>query len=239
MSAHRGRPLAVRDLEVSGEGGRRILSVPRLDVAAGSAVAVRGPSGAGKTTLLYALAGLVRPSAGCILWDGEDIAGLGEPARAAFRRRTVGFVFQEHLLFEELSAPGNASLAALYAAAGDRGAIRERAAAQLSRLGLDGADARRSDSYSGGERQRIAVARALAADPDVILADEPTASLDRANADRLADDLVALARDEGRTLVTVSHDPALHARADRVLDIADGRLAADTADRAVQGVAHA
>lgn len=239
MTPPRGRRLTVHDLAVTGDDGRSILSVPRLEVAAGSAVAVRGPSGAGKTTLLYALAGLVPPSAGRILWDDEDIAGFGERARAAFRRRTVGFVFQEHLLFEELSAPGNAALAALYAASADRGTIRDRAAAHLSRLGLDGADTRRSDSYSGGERQRIAVARALAADPDVILADEPTASLDRANADRLADDLVALAREEGRTLVTVSHDPALHARADRVLDIADGRLAADTADRAHPGVAHA
>ncbi len=229
MTPRRGRSLTLRDLEVSGEGGRRILSIPRLEVAAGSAVAVRGPSGAGKTTLLYALAGLVPISAGRILWDDEDIAGLGERARAAFRRRTVGFVFQEHLLFEELSAAGNAALAALYAAAPERGPIRRRAAEQLSRLGLDGAAARRSDSYSGGERQRIAVARALAADPDVILADEPTASLDRANADRLADDLVALARAEGRTLITVSHDPALHERADRVLDIADGQLAGDTA----------
>lgn len=228
MSARRGRSLTVQDLVVTGEGGRRILSVPRLEIAAGSAVTVRGPSGAGKSTFLYALAGLVAPSSGRILWDGEDIAALGEPARAAFRRRTVGFVFQEHLLFEELSAPGNAGLAALYAASHERGAIRARAAAQLSRLGLDGVATRRSDSYSGGERQRIAVARALAGDPDVILADEPTASLDRANADRLADDLVALARTEGRTLVTVSHDPALHTRADRVLDFADGQLAADT-----------
>jgi ABC-type lipoprotein export system ATPase subunit len=149
-------------------------------------------------------------------------------------------VFQEHLLFEEISASGNASLAALYAAAPERGAIRARAAEQLSRLGLDGTASRRSDSYSGGERQRIAVARALAADPDVILADEPTASLDRVNADRLADDLVALAGAEGRTLIAVSHDPALHARADRVLDIADGRLAADTAEGArAPGAAHA
>ncbi|MEE4119075.1 MAG: ATP-binding cassette domain-containing protein [Paracoccaceae bacterium] len=238
MTTPRGRSLTLRDLEVTGEGGRRILSVPRLEIAAGSAVVVRGPSGAGKTTLLYALAGLVPPAAGCILWDDEDIAGLGERARAAFRRRSVGFMFQEHLLFEELSAPGNASLAALYSAAEHRGAIRARAAEQLSRLGLDGTAARRSDSYSGGERQRIAVARALAADPDVILADEPTASLDRTNADRLADDLVDLARAEGRTLIAVSHDPALHDRADRVLDIADGRLAADTA-APVQGVAHA
>lgn len=235
MTDRPGRSLTLRDLVVTGDGGRRILTVPRLDIAAGSAVAVRGPSGAGKTTLLYTLAGLIAPSSGQVLWDDEDIAGMGDAARAAFRRRTVGFVFQEHLLFEELSAPGNAALPALYAETEARGAIRARAAAQLARLGLDGTAARRSDSYSGGERQRIAVARALATDPAVILADEPTASLDRANADRLADDLVALARVEGRMLVTVSHDPALHARADRVIDIADGRLVADMA----QAAAHA
>lgn len=228
MSTPRGRSLSVQDLAVTGDGGRRILSVPRLEIAAGSAVAVRGPSGAGKSTFLYALAGLLSPSSGSILWGDEDISRLGEPERARFRRRTVGFVFQDHLLFEELSAPGNAALAALYSAPGERGSIRSRASAQLSRLGLGGAADRRSDSYSGGERQRIAVARALATDPDIILADEPTASLDRANADRLAEDLMALAQVEGRTVVTVSHDPALHARADRLLEIADGQLSGDT-----------
>lgn len=206
-----------------------ILDVASLNVAPGSAVAVRGPSGAGKSTLLYALAGLLRPDAGAIRWDGTDIAALGESRRAAFRRERIGFIFQEHLLFEELTARDNAAIAALYAPSGARGAIREAGSARLARLGLDGAAGRRCDSFSGGERQRIAVARALAGAPDIILADEPTASLDRANADRLAGDLITLAREEGRTLIAVSHDTALHAAADRVIGIADGTLMPDGA----------
>ena len=216
--------LEVRGLRVEGEDGRVILAVATLDVAPGTAVVVRGPSGAGKSTLLYALAGLIRPAEGTIRWGGTDIAALPEHRRAAFRRSAVGFVFQEHLLFEELSAAGNAAIAALYAPAGARGRIRERGAAGLDRLGLGAVAGRRSDTFSGGERQRIAVARALAADPRIVLADEPTASLDRANADALAGDLLALARADGRTLIAVSHDPALHARADLAIDIADGQI---------------
>ncbi len=223
MTGH-AQKLEVSSLTVTGDGGRRLLCVDSLTIAAGSAVVVRGPSGAGKSTFLYALAGMIAPETGQIRWGETDIAPLPEPARAAFRRRNMGFVFQEHLVFEELSAPENAAIAALYSGRADRGRIRDRAAAELARLGLDGVGTRRSDTFSGGERQRIAVARALAGGPGIILADEPTASLDRDNADRLARDLVTLARTEGRTLIAVSHDPALHERADRLIDIVDGRL---------------
>ncbi len=221
-----GIALDIADLEVTGQGGRRILSVPALQVPAGTALAVRGPSGAGKSTLLYAVAGLVAPARGRIVWGDTDIAALDDSRRAAFRRHSVGFIFQEHLLFEELSARGNAAITALYAPRGDRRRIRDGADALLERLGLGESAARRSDTFSGGERQRVAVARALAGNAPVILADEPTASLDRANADALADDLLRLARDDGRTLIAVSHDTALHARADRVIDVADGRITA-------------
>ena len=223
----RGLDLHLEGLVVTGEAGRRLLDVPHLTIAAGSAVVLRGPSGAGKSTLLHALAGLIAPQAGRILWGGQDIAALGEAARAAFRRRAVGLVFQEHLLFEELSAQGNAGLSALYAPAAARAEIMARGAAALDRLGLGAAGARPAASFSGGERQRIAVARALATDPAVLLADEPTANLDRANADRLAADLMALARDAGRTLIVVSHDPALQALADRGIELRDGQIVGD------------
>jgi ABC-type lipoprotein export system ATPase subunit len=219
-----GIALAISGLEVTGQGGRRILSVPHLEVPAGAAVAVRGPSGAGKSTLLYAMAGIIAPAQGCIVWGDTDIAERDDSGRAAFRRASVGFIFQEHLLFEELSALGNAAITALYAPRRDRRGIRDNAEGLLSRLGLGASAARRSDTFSGGERQRIAVVRALAGDAPVILADEPTASLDRPNADALADDLMRLARDDGRTLVAVSHDPALHDRADYVIDVVDGRV---------------
>ena len=132
-------------------------------------------------------------------------------------------VFQDFLLFEELPALGNAALAASYAVRSERQRIVSGAAAMLTRLGLGDHSDRAVDTFSGGERQRVAVSRALAADPPVILADEPTASLDRDAADHLIDDLGALARDGGKTLIAVSHDAALHERMDRVLDIVDGR----------------
>ncbi|MDR9427977.1 MAG: ATP-binding cassette domain-containing protein [Salibaculum sp.] len=219
-----GIALAISGLEVRGQGGRRILSAPHLEVPAGAAVAVRGPSGAGKSTLLYAMAGIIAPAQGRIVWGDTDIAGRDDRGRAAFRRESVGFIFQEHLLFEELSALGNAAITALYAPRRDRRRIRDNAEGLLTRLGLGESATRRSDTFSGGERQRIAVVRALAGDAPVILADEPTASLDRPNADALADDLMRLARDDGRTLIAVSHDPALHDRADHVIDVVDGRV---------------
>lgn len=214
--------LEVSDLAVA-LGGRTLVSVPRLTVSAGEAVAIRGPSGAGKSTLLLALAGLY-PATGRILWDGVDLNPLGAAARARFRREHIGLVFQDHQLFEELSALDNAAIAAAYSP--DRARLRARAAEALAALGVVD-HSRRAATFSGGERQRIAVARALAHDPAAILADEPTASLDRANADRLIADMVALVRRDGRTLIAVSHDPALHAAADRVIDIVDGRLLAD------------
>jgi len=217
-----GLSLSISDLEVQGQDGRRILTVPRLEVPAGTALAVRGPSGAGKSTLLYAMAGIIAPVGGRIVWGDTEITGLDDNGRAAFRRRSIGFIFQEHLLFEELSARGNATITALYAPRRQRRGIRDSAEGLLGRLGLGSSAARRSDTFSGGERQRIAVVRALAGSAPVILADEPTASLDRPNADALADDLIRVARDDGRTLVTVSHDPALHDRADHVIDVVDG-----------------
>jgi putative ABC transport system ATP-binding protein len=136
----------------------------------------------------------------------------------------MGLVFQDFLLFEELSAAANAALAGAYAPRAARPQLARRVQATLARLGLATGERRTVESFSGGERQRVAVARALANDPAIILADEPTASLDRAAADRLIDDLVALAHEGGKTLITVSHDPALHARMDRLVTIADGRL---------------
>jgi predicted ABC-type transport system involved in lysophospholipase L1 biosynthesis ATPase subunit len=174
--------------------------------------------------LLHACAGLVPLACGHVLWGDADLARMGDAARTAFRRRSLGFIFQDHLLFEELDALGNAALPAAYAPRAERAALRAQACGLLDRLGLGGAARRNTAVMSGGERQRIAVARALAGDPPVILADEPTASLDRATADQLAEDLFSLARKDGRTVLIVSHDTALQARADRLLHLADGRL---------------
>ena len=218
-------PLAVTDLQVRGDAGRVILQIDALAVRPGECVGIRGPSGAGKSTLLFALAGLAAQAEGSVRWGATEFLALGQDARASFRRRHMGMVFQDFLLFEELGAAANAALAGAYAPRRDRPAIARQARAMLARLGLATDDKRTVESFSGGERQRVAVARALANDPGIILADEPTASLDRAAADRLIDDLTALVHESGKTLIAVSHDPALHARMDRLVTIADGGLA--------------
>lgn len=218
-----GLALRLRGLTVTTPRGRRLLDIPALDLPAGAILGLRGASGSGKSTFLNAVSGLVETE-GEVHWGGTELLSLPPARRDAFRAAHMGMIFQDFLLFEELSSLGNAALPALYAAPGDRAAIRERAAGYVSRLGLD-ADARSVASYSGGERQRVAVARALSNDPAVLLADEPTAALDRAAADALAGDLIAETRARGRTLLLVSHDPALLARADRVIALADGRLA--------------
>jgi ABC-type lipoprotein export system ATPase subunit len=191
-------------------------------------VAVRGSSGAGKSTFLHVLAGLLRPRKGSVHWGDTDIAATTEAGRAAFRRANLGIVFQDFLLFDELGAEGNAAIAQAFAPQADRPRLRGAAADWLARMGLGTAGGRSVASFSGGERQRIAVARALSGDPAVILADEPTAALDRANADALADDLVRVAVAGGRMLIVVTHDPAIVGRMNRVIDFADGRVVADT-----------
>jgi len=218
-------PLSLRDVAVDAPDGRALLRVGALDIRPGEAVGVRGPSGAGKTTLLHVMAGLIRPARGAVRWGDTDLATLDEAARDAFRRRSLGLIFQDFLLFEELSPLGNAAVAAAWAPAAERPAIRARAATLLDRLGVP-PGARGVSGFSGGERQRVAAARALAANPAAVLADEPTASLDRASADRLVGDLLALARERGRTVIAVSHDAAVIAAMDRVIEVADGAVVA-------------
>lgn len=217
-----GLSLSVSDLTVRSPRGRTLLSVPGLTVAPGALVGVRGPSGAGKSTFLYALAGLIEAT-GQVRWGQTDLLAMGPERRAAFRAGQIGMIFQDFLLFEELDGLGNAAVTALFRPRSERAAIRARASDRLTALGLQQAP-RSVDSFSGGERQRVAIARAMAAEAPVLLADEPTASLDRAAADRLIDDLVMLARKTGTTLITVSHDTHLIDRMDQVLTITDGSL---------------
>ena len=215
-------PLSIRDLQVRAKG-RVLLSVPKLDLPAGSLTAIRGPSGAGKTTLLHALAGLIAVT-GRLHWGEVELARLSQARRTRFRGQHIGMIFQDFLLFEELSARDNAIVAAAFRP--DRAALGPRVDALMARLGVADLAARRADLLSGGERQRIAVVRALAHDPAILLADEPTASLDRATADRLIGDLARLAREDGRTVVVVSHDEHVWAAMDRILTVRDGRLEA-------------
>ena len=219
--------LVISDLTVKAHRSDRVLlHVDALSLEPGTCLGLRGPSGAGKSTFLFALAGLAENAIGQVLWGGQDMLKMSSEARAAFRRRHIGMIFQDFLLFEELSAEANAALPAAWVRGARGMEIPGRAGRLLERLGI-GHGARTVESFSGGERQRVAVARALATAPAIILADEPTASLDRKTANLLIDDLLRLVREEGKTMVTVSHDPAVCNRMDRVIDIADGRIAAD------------
>ncbi|WP_370310656.1 ABC transporter ATP-binding protein [Salipiger bermudensis] len=226
-----GLPLTISELVVPGGKGRVLLSLPKLELPAGALVGVRGPSGAGTSTLLYALAGLLEAE-GSIRWGETELLRLGAERRTRFRADNIGMIFQDFLLFEELDAGANAALTALFRPRRERAAMRLRASKRLSALGLGDHAGRHVSSFSGGERQRVAIARAMAAEAPVLLADEPTASLDRASADRLIDDLVHLARDSGTTLIAVSHDRHLTDRMDRVLTITDGALLGDEATAA-------
>lgn len=194
------------------------LAVPRACLAV-----LAGPSGSGKTTLLQ-LAGLLdQPDGGAILLDGQEVSDLTEPARCDLRLRRLGFVFQAFNLVPVLTALENAMLPLqLQGVAEDE--ARRRAAAALERVGLSDRQHHRPGQLSGGQQQRAAIARALAPDPLLVLADEPTASLDHAHGGPLMDLMAELAAERGTTFLVASHDPAVIARASHVFRLADGRL---------------
>lgn len=203
------------------------LDIPGLVFGAGESVAVTGPSGAGKSTLINTITGLERPTAGSVRWNDVDITQLGEAARDRWRAANVGLVMQDFHLFPGLSAVENVLLPARFRHLRLPGDLRDRAADLLAAVGLD-AGGRGVATFSRGEMQRVAIARALLPRPGVIVADEPTASLDAESGAAVATLLTDLARDAGATLVVVTHDPALSGRLGRRLTLADGRLIADT-----------
>jgi lipoprotein-releasing system ATP-binding protein len=197
-----------------------------LTVAPGEFVALTGPSGSGKSTLLYLLGVLDRPSAGEVLVLGEPTAALADDARAELRNQRIGFVFQFHFLLPEFSAEENVAIPLLRRGVKPRLA-RERAAYELAGLGLGDRRARRPGELSGGEQQRVAVARALAGDPALLLADEPTGNLDSANAENVFGVFERLAAAGRLTLVMVTHDLGLAGRAPRRLELHDGAIVAE------------
>jgi putative ABC transport system ATP-binding protein/lipoprotein-releasing system ATP-binding protein len=191
-----------------------------LDVARGEVVFLRGPSGAGKSTLLYILAGLEHPRAGSVSFEGEQLFALGRDRLATLRNRRMGFVFQSYFLLPELTALENVMLPAMLG-----GARRaEEARRLLDRVGLSGRLDHLPSQLSGGEQQRVAIARSLINDPGILFADEPTGNLDAATGAGIIDLLLGLARQDGRTFVAVTHDPALAALGDRELYLKEGHL---------------
>ena len=219
--------LSARDVVKEFRGGDgallRILDGVSLDVRRGEMVAIVGASGAGKSTLLHVLGALERPTQGEVWLGGTRVSGRDDDTLAALRNRTVGFVFQFHHLLREFSALENVMMPLRIAGHTPRVA-RERAAALLERVGLAPRMEHRPGALSGGEQQRAAVARALAADPAVLLADEPSGNLDHLNAERLHDLFASLARDLELGMVVVTHNRSLAQRADRSLLLEDGRL---------------
>lgn len=204
-------------------GSLQVLKGISLNIERGEVVSITGPSGAGKTTLLQIMGSLDKPDGGKVLYDGQDITRMSEKEISAFRNRHIGFVFQFHQLLPEFTALENITIPMLIAGQGMRQA-NARAKELLQMLGLaDRADHKPSE-LSGGEKQRIAVARALANQPDVILADEPSGSLDTKNKEELHKLFFSLRDQLGQTFVIVTHDESLAAMTDRTIRLLDGSI---------------
>jgi len=215
--------LSARGLRQTYDLGGSHLEVLRgvdLDVAKAEVVFLRGPSGAGKSTLLYILAGLEHPRAGSVSFEEKQLFDLGRDRLADLRNRRMGFVFQSYFLLPELTALENVMLPAMIG-----GKSREQEARRLlDRVGLSGRLDHLPSQLSGGEQQRVAIARSLINDPGILFADEPTGNLDSATGAGIIDLLLGLARQDGRTFVAVTHDPALAALGDRQLFLKEGHL---------------
>ena len=208
-----------------GEGAARAVALDgiNLQVEAGEFVAVAGPSGSGKTSLLNIIGVLDAPDAGSVEVDGQDVGALGEPEQADLRLAKIGFVFQRFNLIPVLSAAENVELALLFRRDVSAGKRRERVRTSLERVGLGDKGHRRPAELSGGEQQRVAVARALAAKPVVVLADEPTANLDHETGLPVIELMRDLNREKRTTFLYATHDPELIRLADRVIWLRDGR----------------
>ena len=222
--AARGSMLEARDL-FRAFGNTPALQGASLTVSQGEVLAVMGPSGSGKSTLLHCLAGIYTPDRGEVWFDGRRIDTLSENRRTELRRTAFGFVFQFGQLVPELTALDNIALPLLLGKVRRRRAY-ETAQSWLARLGLEDLGARRTGELSGGQAQRVAIARALATRPSVLFADEPTGALDSLTGEKVMDLLVSTARQEGTTVVLVTHDARVAACADREVMVRDGRAAA-------------
>jgi putative ABC transport system ATP-binding protein len=211
----------------TGSNRQVVFDALTFEVEKGETVALLGASGSGKTTLLNLISGIDTPDAGQVLIDGVDVHALGEPQRTLLRRRQIGFVFQFFNLIPTLTAGENVALPLELLGSDDR-AARERADALLEQVGLGGLGMRYPETLSGGEQQRAAIARALVHQPAVLLADEPTGNLDEDTGRLIIDLLTALARQQGTTLLLVTHSMQVAQAAERVLRLSHGRVEAVT-----------
>ena len=232
-----GDPVEIRDVTFAyGEGAlrREVLRAVDLRVAPGEIVLLTGPSGSGKTTLLTLVGALRGLQQGSCRVLGHELAGAREAERVALRRR-IGFIFQNHNLLGFLTARQNVAMALEMDGATTERERLERAGAMLAAVGLAEHAEKPPGQLSGGQRQRVAVARALVAAPGLILADEPTAALDKASGQEVVHLLSELARSRGTAILLVTHDPRILDVADRIVAMEDGRVVQDGAARAVNG----
>lgn len=214
--------IQVQDIHKS-FGDLEVLKGVNLEVKKGEIVAIVGKSGAGKTTLLQIIGTLDRPTKGKVLIDGTDVFALKDKELASFRNKHVGFIFQFHQLLPEFTALENVCIPAMIAREKE-GDYKARGEKLLRELGLSDRLHHKPNELSGGEKQRVAAARALMMSPDIILADEPTGSLDTQNKKELSELLLQLRKEYGQTILLVTHDKELAAMADRTVEIIDGMI---------------
>jgi putative ABC transport system ATP-binding protein len=218
-----GTILEARDLGLS-FGETPALRGASLSVQRGEIVAVMGPSGSGKSTLLHCLAGILVPDSGQVHFDGLRLDTMREGQRSGLRRRRFGFVFQFGQLVPELTAEENVALPLLLGGTHREEALRQ-ARSWFERLDLEGMERHRTGEMSGGQSQRVALARGLVTNPDVLFADEPTGSLDSLNGELVMELLTSAAREQGSTVVLVTHEPRVAAYSDREVIVRDGQVA--------------
>ncbi len=219
----------------SGETAVRALDGIDFEVTEGEMVAVMGPSGSGKSTLLHLLGALETPTEGVVAIAGKRFDGLSDRHLTLLRRDRIGFVFQFFNLLPALSAEENVVLPALIAGRRDK-EVRERARGLLARVGLEARASHLPKELSGGEQQRVSIARALLLEPELILADEPTGNLDSRSSAEVLDLLGSLSGEEGHSIVIVTHDPGAAARAKRIVFLRDGKLAGEVEGGSTQRV---